>query len=43
MAEPNTLATICEGVMPATGKFGWTNGSPLDTGKEAGACAWNAG
>lgn len=32
VAEPNTLATICEGVMPTTGTLGWGNASPLDMG-----------
>lgn len=31
-AEPNTLATICEGVIPTTGTLAWGNGSPLAMG-----------
>lgn len=32
VAEPNTLATIWEGVMPNTGTMGGRNGSPLHIG-----------
>lgn len=31
-AEPKTLATICEGVMPTTGTLGRGSGSPLASG-----------
>lgn len=32
VAEPKTLATICEGVMPTTGTLAWGKGSPLAMG-----------
>lgn len=43
VAEPKTLATIWEGVMPTTGTLGWGKDSPLDMGYEAGAGALKTG
>lgn len=39
VADPNTFATICEGVMPTGGKLGCMKGIPLDTGK----AGWRGG
>lgn len=43
VVEPNTFATICEGVMPNTATEGWGGGSPLDNGKETGGEPWKVG